>query len=248
MKKMSLFLGCLLSVALVAEEAEKVEGLREWTSVNGNVVEAAFVREEDGKVFLRRADGSTISTAREKLSPNDLTWIDTRSGKADKSADGKTQSFTNITSQKEKLALETYLTIKSFFVKSYAELNNNNRDDKSLAFLLRDANKVYGWSSITAECYTLPSGQKGKLKSLTFYPPAFLELREAVQIMRDKFRIVMPDPVVMKEIREYGLSAWEAQNPPDYISRILLVKDSYSGKISRFIVSFPAPQQAQAGQ
>ena len=40
-------LGCL---GIAAQE----EALREWTSVNGNVIEAAFVREEGGKVFLRR--------------------------------------------------------------------------------------------------------------------------------------------------------------------------------------------------
>ena len=234
----------LLGGALAAQEGEKKpEGLREWTSVNGNVLEAAFVREEDGKVFLRREDGSTISTAREKLSPNDLAWIDGRAEASSKAAAGawKTESFTLITSQAEKLKLTTYLTIKRLIVKTYAELTNNHRDDKSLAFLLRDANKEYGWSSIAAECYLLPNGQKGRLKTITFYPPAYMELREAVQVMREKFVIVMPDPVVMKEIREYGLSAWEAQNPPDYISRILLVKDTYSGKISRFTISFPEP-------
>ncbi|MCL1920140.1 MAG: SHD1 domain-containing protein [Kiritimatiellaeota bacterium] len=232
-------LGLLGGVAL-AQEAEKVEGLREWTSVNGNVLEAAFVREEDGKVFLRRADGTTVSTAREKLSPNDLAWIDGKSGRANK-GDGKTQSFTRITSDAERVKLPTYLLIKKIIVKSYADLTNNHRDDKSLAFLLRDANKIYGWSNISAECYTQPNGQKGRLKTLTCYPPAFPELREAVQIMRDKFTIVMPDPVVVKEIREYGMTAWEVQSPPDYISRILLVADSYSGKISRFIISFPDP-------
>ena len=249
-------LGCLFAGMLAAQEEAKVEGLREWTSVNGNVLEAAFVREEGGKVFLRRADGSTISTAREKLSPNDLTWIDERTGKADKpkaAGEAKTQSFKNITSQAEKVKLETYLTIRSFFVKTYGELKDNHHHyvdrktgeivyDKSLAFLLRDAPK-YGWSTITAECHPLPNGLRGMLKTMTCYPPTFLELREAVQIMRDKFRIVMEDPVVMKEIREGGMTAWEAQNPPDYISRILLVSDSYSGKVSRFIFHFPEPEK-----
>ena len=237
----------LLGGTLAAQEGEKkAEGLREWTSVNGNVLEAAFLREEDGKVFLRREDGTTISTAREKLSPNDLAWIDGRadaSGKTAAPGDGKTESFKLITSQAEKLKLPTFLTIKRLFVKTYADLTNNHRDDKALAFLLRDATKEYGWSSISAECYPLPNGQKGRLKTITFYPPAYVELREAVQIMREKLVIVMPDPVVMKEIREYGMTAWEAQNPPEYISRILLVKDSYSGKISRFTVSFPDPSK-----
>ena len=232
---------CLLAGTVLAQE----EALREWTSVNGNVVEASFVREEDGKVFLKLADGKTISTSREKLSPNDLAWIDGRTGAvvAPKAGEPKTESFTLIKSQAEKLKLETFLIIKRIFVRTYADLTNNQREDKSLAFLLRDANKVYGWSSITAECYPLPNGQKGKVKTMTFYLPTFVELREAVQIMREKLVITMPDPVVMKEIREYGMSAWEAQNPPDYISRILLVKDSYSGKISRFVFHFPDPEK-----
>ena len=235
-------LGCLLGGPLAAQEEAKVEGLREWTSLNGNVLEAAFVREEGGKVFLRRADGTTISTAREKLSPNDLTWIDARSGKAPAAAsDGKTQSFTLIKSQAEKLKLPTFLLIKKIFAKFYADKTDNHRDDKSLAFLLRDANKIYGWSNISAECYPLPNGQKGRLKTLTCYPPAFVDLREAVQITREKFGIVMPDPVVVKEVREDGMTAWEVQDPPEYISRILLVVDSYSGKIGRFILSFPEP-------
>ncbi|MCL2105045.1 MAG: SHD1 domain-containing protein [Kiritimatiellaeota bacterium] len=232
-----------LAGGVAAQEEATAEALREWTSVNGNVVEAAFVREEDGKVFLRLADGKTISTSREKLSPNDLAWIDTRTGAAPKAGDAKTESFTLIKSQAEKLKLETFLTIKGLIIRTYADLTNNHREDKSLAFLLRDANKVYGWASITAECYPLPNGQKGKVKAMTFYLPTLVELREAVQIMREKLRIVMPDPVVMKEIREYGMPAWEAQNPPDYISRILLVKDSYAGKISRIMVSFPAPEK-----
>jgi|GEM_PF-1232752 len=248
-------LGCL---SLAAAEGEKAEALREWTSVNGNVIEAAFVREGDGKVFLKRPDGTVISTMREKLSPNDLAWIDGRGAAA---ADGKTQSFNLITSQKEKLELPTritvdrgdgtgattnvavFVTIKRLFVKSYAELTNNHRNDKSLAFLIRDATTEHGWASISAECYPLPNGQKGRLKSLTFYPPMSVELKEAVQIVREKMVVVMPDPVVVKEVREYGMSAWEVQNPPAYISRILLVKDAYSGKISRFMVSFPEPNK-----
>ena len=234
---------CLLGGTLFAQEAAKVEGLREWTSVNGNVIEAAFVREEDGKVFLKQADGKTIATSREKLSPNDLAWIDVRTGAATQAGDAKTESFMLIKSQQEKLKLETFLTIKRIIIRTYADLTNNHREDKALAFLLRDANKIYGWSNISAECYTLPKGQKGKVKTMTFYLPQYVELREAVQIMREKFVVTMEDPVVMKEIREYGMSAWEAQNPPDYISRILLVKDSYSGKISRFVFHFPDPEK-----
>ena len=240
----AILLGCLCGGARAAEEAAaKTEGLRAWTSVNGNVVEAAFVREGDGKVFLRRADGSVISTAREKLSPDDLSWIDGQAARAANAADAKTQAFTNITSQKEKLGLDTYLAVKKIIVKTYADLTNNHRDDKSLAFLLRDANKVYGWANIAAECYPLPNGQKGRLKTLTCSPPSLVELREAVQIMRDKFTLIMPDPVVVKEVREYGMSAWEVQKPPEYVSRILLVKDPYSGKICRFVLSFPEPEK-----
>ena len=243
-KKVFCLLACLAGGTLAAQDAAKVEGLREWTSVNGNVLEAAFVREEDGKVFLQQADGKTIATSREKLSPNDLAWIDARTGAAPKAGEPKTESFTLIKSQQEKLKLETFLTIKGIIIRTYADKTDNHRDDKALAFLLRDANKIYGWSSITAECYPLPDGKKGRLKTMTFYLPTPVDLREAVQIMREKLRIVMPDPVVMKEVRmDYGTAAWEAQNPPDYISRILLLK-GYSGeKISRLVVHFPDPEK-----
>ena len=242
MKKVYVFFllaGAVLTGVVLAQE----EALREWTSVNGNVVEAAFVREEDGKVFLKLADGKTISTSREKLSPNDLAWIDGRSGTAPKKAgEAKTESFTLIKSQQEKLKLTTFLTLKRIIIKTYAEKTDNHRDNKSLAFLLRDASE-YGWSSIVAECYPLPNGQRGRVKTMSFYLPSFVDLKEAVQIMREKFVVVMPDPVVMKEIREYGTTMWEAQNPPDYISRILLIQDSYSGKISRFVFHFPEPEK-----
>ena len=57
--------------------------VRTWTSVNGNTIEGAFVKEEEGKVYLLRPDGSTIATTRAKLSPNDLAWIDKRSNPDD---------------------------------------------------------------------------------------------------------------------------------------------------------------------
>jgi hypothetical protein len=49
--------------AVVAQENQNAPALpdapvRTWTSVNGNVVEGAFVREEEGKIFLKRPNGA----------------------------------------------------------------------------------------------------------------------------------------------------------------------------------------------
>ena len=76
---------------------------------------------------------------------------------------------------------------------------------------------------------------------MTFLPQLPVELREAVQMVRDKFTLSMPDPVVVKELSLDGEAYWEVQNPPDYVSRILLLVDAETKKIRRFDLKFPPP-------
>jgi hypothetical protein len=213
--------------------------MRAWTSVSGNVVDGAFVKEEDGKIYLQRPDGSMIATTRAKLSPNDLLWIDRRSNPEQTA---KTESFTKAT-QLETTKMEGYKKIRRIILKTYAQLTNNDRNDKMLAFLERDALSMYGWQYIGSDCYLTKSGKKGILKELQFMPQAPVPLREAVQMTRDKFTLVMPDPVIAKEITFDGDICWEIQNPPDYVARALLLVDPETKNIKRFDFHFPPPDK-----
>jgi len=212
---------------------------RVWTSVNGNTVQAAFEREEDGKIFLKRPDGSIVATTRAKLSPNDLAWIDAVNNPAQAQAE-KTLSFTKATIS-ETNNMEHYRKVRRLIIRTYANLTNNDRDDKMLAFLERDALPIFGWGFVGSQCYMTPAGKKGKVKEMYFRPQEPVPLREAVQMMRDKFTIVMPDPVLVKQVAYYGGQAWELQNPPDYLSRVLLLVDESNGNIKRFDIHFPRP-------
>jgi len=240
--KRTMFPGLLvlfIALGLGAQEAPKTFSARTWTSVNGNTVEGAFVREAEGKIFIRRPDGSMISTSREKLSPLDLTWIDTATNAKPTS---QTRSVTKAT-QLETTKMEQYKLTRRLIIKTYTQLTNNDRDDKMLAFLERDAQSMYGWKFISYECYPTPSGKKGKLKSIHFLPQVSVPLREAVQMTRDKFTLPLTDPATVKEVTEDGENYWEVQNPPPYISRILLLIDpeSKDKDIKRFDLSFPPP-------
>ncbi|MDD2455355.1 MAG: SHD1 domain-containing protein [Kiritimatiellae bacterium] len=211
---------------------------RVWTSVNGNTVQAAFEREEDGKIFLKRPDGSTVATTRAKLSPNDLAWIDAARNPAQ--AD-KTLSFTKAT-MPETNRMEHYRKVRRLIIRTYANLTDNDRDDKMLGFLERDALSIHGWGYIGSDCYLTPAGKKGKIKELYFRPQEPVPLREAVEMARDKFTIVMPDPVLVKQVSYQGGQAWELQNPPDYLARVLLLADEETGNIKRFDIHFPRPK------
>jgi hypothetical protein len=220
-----------------AQEQPKTQPPRTWTSVNGNTIEGSFVKEEEGKVFIQRPDGSTISTTREKLSPDDLVWIDNALAPSNTT---RTLSF-NLATQLEKNKMEEHRKVRRLIIKSYTLLTNNDRDDKTLAFLQRDAMSMYGWTYVSADCYLTKNDKKGKIKEMTFLPQLPVELREAVQMVRDKFTLAMPDPVVVKEISLDGEDYWEVQNPPDYVSRILLLVDAETKKIRRFDLKFPPP-------
>lgn len=234
-------LTAFLGLAQEQQAAKRAEPpVRTWASVNGNTVEGSFVKEEGGKIYIRRPDGTTIATSRAKLSPNDLAWIDTRN--APQEGPGKLQSFTKAT-QLETTKMEEYKKIRRLIIKTYTQLTNNDRDDKMLAFLERDAFSMYGWQFISSDCYLTKSGKKGKIKELFFMPQVPVPLREAVQIVRDKFTLVMPDPVVTKEIPHDGETYWEVQNPPAYVSRVLLMVDPETKNIKRFDLHFSPPDR-----
>lgn len=238
-------LTCLLLVFVSAriapadEAAPTAYPLRTWTSVNGNTVEGAFVKEEGGKVYLQLPDGKLIGTTREKLSPLDLAWIE---GATAPSNAVKTLSFT-LATQLEKNKMLEHRKVRRLILKTYTLLTNNDRDDKMLFFLQRDAMSMYGWTYVSADCYLTKNDKKGKIKEMTFLPQLPVELREAVQMVRDKFTLSMPDPVVVRQIEEDGETYWEVQNPPDYVSRVLLLVDAETQKIRRFDLTFPPPEK-----
>lgn len=222
-----------------AQEKPKAYPHRTWTSVNGNTLDGAFVKEEGGKVYIQLSDGKLVGTGRDKLSPLDLAWID---GATAPSNAVKTLSFPQAT-QLEKNRMEVHRKVRRLIIKSYTQLTNNDRDDKSLAFLQRDAMSMYGWTYVSADCYLTKSGKKGKIKEMTFLPQLPVELREAVQMVRDKFTLVMPDPVTVREVHEDGETYWDVLSPPDYVSRVRLLVDAETGKIRRFDLFFPPPTE-----
>jgi len=231
-----------LCFPLLAQEkpAGKAQPSRTWTSVNGNTIEGSFVKEEEGKIYIKRHDGSTIATGREKLSPLDLVWIDSKNAPTNTA---KTLSFA-LATQLEKNKMEEHKKVRRLIIRTYTQLTNNDRSDKTLAFLERDAQKMYNWKVITDECYLTKSGKKGKIKTMNFLAQAPVELREAVQMVRDKFTLPLPDPAVVKEISEDGETYWEVQNLPDYVSRVLLLVDPETKNIKRFDLHFPPPDAA----
>jgi len=210
---------------------------RIWTSVNGNTVEGSFMKEEEGKIFIKRPDGSQVATTRAKLSPDDLAWIDGRNAPA---VSVKTESFPKAVLL-ETNKMEEYKKIRRLILKTYTLLTNNDRDDKMLAFLERDALSMYGWAAISSDCYPTPSGKRGKLKTLTFIPQAPIPLREAVQMARDKFTLALPDPAVVREIVLDGETYWEVQSLPPYVSRALLLAGPTPKTVTRFDFQFPPP-------
>lgn len=236
------FLALFLVACACAQEKSRDQVLRTWTSVNGNTVDGSFVKEEEGKIYIKRPDGSTLATSREKLSPLDLAWVDKTTAPSNTV---KTLAFTQAT-QLEKNKMEEHRRVRRLIIKTYTLLTDNERADKSLAFLERDAQSMYGWNFISSDCYLTASGKKGKIKSLSFLAQAPVPLREAVQMVRDKFTLPMPDPVIVKEISEDGENYWEIQNPPDYVSRVLLRVDPETKNIKSFNLFFPPPPKTPA--
>ena len=59
---------CLAAVAQESPPASPLPEapMRAWTSVNGNVIEGSFVKEENGRIFLKR-NGSIVATTRQAL-------------------------------------------------------------------------------------------------------------------------------------------------------------------------------------
>lgn len=232
----------LMAVRFTVLGAEKNFPMRMWTSVNGNQIEGAFVKESDGKVFLRRPNGKLVATKRVKLSPDDLAWIAARTG--EKKAEGDVLSFEK-PSRTEINHMPNYRRIKRIIIKTYTKLTNNDRDDKMLGFLVRDASSVFGWMAAVPECYPLPDGRKGKLKRIAFKTVHEIPIKEAVQMAQDKFQLRLPYPIVAKRTRIDEGPCWEIQNPPDYVTHVYLVEtEDQTGKtptIGDFILEFPPP-------
>ena len=61
-------------------------------------------------------------------------------------------------------------------------------------------------------------------------------------MVRDKFTLILPDPVTVKEISEDGETYWEVLNLPSYISRVLLLVDPETKNIKSFNIHFPPPE------
>lgn len=213
--------------------------MRTWTSVNGNEVEGAFLREADGKIYLRRPDGKTIATTRAKLSPDDLAWIDGRAAAG--AAKAETFTFPRAT------LLETnhmlcHRLVKRIILETLTKLKNNARTDKRLAFVIRDALPQYGWAAITADFYFDEKGNVGKIKAMSFTPQGPVGLREAVQMVRDKFVLPFGEQMTVKRVTRAGEACWEVQNPPPYVSRILLVEEKAgqeNSTVNSFDFTFP---------
>ena len=241
-----LFTLCFLLGAgwLRAEEAAPAAPtypVRTWTSVNGNLLEGAFVMEEDGKIYIRRTNGRVAATSRAKLSPNDLAWIATAT---QTKPDRPVRSFEKAT-PKQIMEMEVYKSIRKVNMKTYAKLTNNNREDKTLAFLLRDAQKIYGWSDILADCYPDEKGGRGKLKALNFIMVNAVPLGEAVLMAKEKFQLEMEYPLVVEREVVDGEGFWKLRDVPKYLSAVKLKEADGSTAekplIDRFDVLFPPP-------
>lgn len=232
-----LIFGTLASAATAQTNALQEAPSRTWMSVNGNTVTAAFVREEDGKVYLKTEAGKTVATSRAKLSPNDLAWIDSFTQKPDQ---GKTVIIPKAT-RLEMNKMEQYRKMRRLIIKTYTELTNNDREDKHLAFLERDALSMYGWQSISSDCYVTKSGKRGKIREMTFLPQSSMSLKEAAQVVRDKFVLPLGEQTILKEVTHRGERYWEVQGLPAYVERFLLLADSDPETVERFDLFFPPP-------
>ncbi|MBP5511446.1 MAG: hypothetical protein J6Z49_11060 [Kiritimatiellae bacterium] len=240
MKKNMALVACLLFSCPVVVTAQTNLVMRTWVSVNGNEVRAAFLREEDGRVFLQRPDGKVVATRRSRLSPDDLAWIDARSAKS-----AERFSFPRA-KMVETNHMEQYRLIRRIIVETLTRLTNNARNDKRLAFVIRDAFTQYGWVSILADYYQDADGKAGKVKSLRFTPRAPVVLREAVAMVRDKFVLPFPETMDVRRVTIKGNAYWEVLSPPPYVSRILLAEEDHRGEVStvnEFALFFPPPRE-----
>ena len=234
-----ILLGFFLGLVSVSEAQTNLV-MRTWVSVNGNEVRAAFLREEEGRIFLQRPDGKVVATRRSKLSPNDLAWIDGRSAKAEERFSFPRAKLI------ETNRMEQYRLIRRIIVETLTRLKNNARDDKRLAFVIRDAFTQYGWVSILADYYQDANGKIGNVKSLRFTPRKPVALREAVAMVRDKFVLAFPETMTARRVTINGTAYWEILSPPSYVSRILLSEEEHNGEastVNEFALFFPPPQE-----
>ena len=74
-----------MGIAFAQEPAQtSAPPARTWTSTNGESVEARFVKLEEGKVFLKRTDGTPVSIGLDSLSAPDQEVVGKLAGDPDK--------------------------------------------------------------------------------------------------------------------------------------------------------------------
>jgi len=243
---LALFLSSADVVCAQTPAATNAFPVRTWTSINGNTADGAFQREATGRIYFKHVNGMNIAINRDRLAPDDLAWVDAQIQRATAQANPgsapEIAAFPALTAN-EIQRLPGYRKIRKLSIKTYAKSTDNHREDKTLAFLIRDAEKIFGWSSVVDTCYPNTDGTKGMLKDICFYASEPYGLGEAAHILRDKFSMDMPYPIRLKKVVEGSSVAWELLDLPDYVSKVEL-RTSFDGqKINSFFFHFPKPEK-----
>lgn len=214
---------------------------RTWTSVNGNTAEGTFLREEGGRIYFKHANGLTIAISRDRLSPDDLKYVDSLA--APKAAATRV-SFQPLPPN-EMQKLPNYRTLRRIFISTYAKLTDNHRSDKTLAFLKRDITELWFWGNVSTVCYPNPDGTDGMLKNITFFPlHGPYPLQESAYILHDKFMIRNDYPLTFERRANGADVSWVLLNPPEYVSNVELhAAPGNDRQIDSFIFDFPKPER-----
>lgn len=220
--------------------------VRTWTSINGNTADGTFQREANGRIYFKHVNGMSIAINRDRLAPDDLAWVDAQvqrvAAQANPGSAPEIATFPALTAN-EMQRLPNYRKLRKLDVKTYAKRTDNHREDKALAFLIRDAEKIFGWSYVVDSCYPNTDGTKGMLKDICFYASEPYGLGEAAYILRDKFSMDLPYPIRLKKVVEGSSASWELLDPPDYVTKVEL-RTSFDGqKINSFFFNFPKPEK-----
>ena len=220
--------------------------VRTWTSINGNTADGTFQREANGRIYFKHVNGMSIAINRDRLAPDDLAWVDAQvqrvAAHANPGSAPEIATFPALTAN-EMQRLPNYRKLRKLDVKTYAKRTDNHREDKALAFLIRDAEKIFGWSYVVDSCYPNADGTKGMLKDICFYASEPYGLGEAAYILRDKFSMDLPYPIRLKKVVEGSSASWELLDPPDYVTKVEL-RTSFDGqKINSFFFNLPKPEQ-----
>lgn len=80
---------CLLSIYVYKGMADSTNTYREWKSMRGSVITAAFEKVQAKKVYLSTEDGRNIKIRKSSLCADDQTYIDSLSTPAEEKVDHK---------------------------------------------------------------------------------------------------------------------------------------------------------------